>query len=264
MKIKIVSFVLVSLLATLSVPLNAQVILDVQNCSKFKRKIFTVSKLNTGSIVDLGAIQSSGVVSTSSVGPRESFTVRAQAVNDWDFEESTHAIAATGVDEYIKTRMRAKISGSRGGWGVDVLNGPGETFIDQAGEALVFEFMLDELTSEHRAMFRLKGFEMIDLGDGDQFSYMIIDAEKNVVVASGTSRKNRDRPKDYVIGDRYLFVVGHDVGSFKLGRLEVDIVHDGSADSSDEYVEIPEPSMFVFVLIVGAFAVVMVRRVKVR
>lgn len=251
------SIVIAASLIAVFAQLEAQVTLDFAGTDKFKRQVFTVTNLDTETAVDLQGINASGSVSTASVGALESLAIRAQAVADWNFEDALSASGPDGVNDYMKSRTRAKISGKRAGWGVDALAGSGESFLDAEGEAIVIEFMLEGLAAGHKTNVRLQGFDMLELEEGDQYTYMIIDSDTGSIIASGTSRKNRDKVKDYVIGDGDLLVIGCATGSFKLGKLMVDVKGGGATEN---YAAIPEPSMFGAVLVAGVAALVTRRR----
>lgn len=257
MKIKTATVAIAASLVAVLGQLEAQVTLDFAGSSKFKRLIFTISNLDTETVVDKDGMNVSGSVSSSSVGSLESLAIRAQAVSDWNFEEALAASGPSGVNGYMKTRTRAKLGGKSGGWGVEELAGPGEIFLDHEGEAIVIEFMLSGLAADHKANVRLQGFEMLELDEGDQFTYMIIDGETGSIIASGTSRKNRDKVKNYVVGDGDLLVIGCATGSFKLGKLMVDVADHVAAEN---YAAIPEPSMFGVALVAGVAALVTRRR----
>ena len=251
------SIVIAASLVTVLGQLGAQVTLDFATAGKFKRQVFTVTNLDTETTVELPGMNASGSVSNASVGSLESLAIRAQAVADWNLEDALSASGPDGVNDYMKSRTRAKISGKVAGWGVDALTGSGESFLDAEGEAIVIEFMLEGLAAGHKANVRLQGFDMVELEEGDQFTYMIIDSDTGAIIASGTSRKNRDKVKDYVIGDGDMLVIGRATGSFKLGKLTVDVKDSGATEN---YAAIPEPSMFGVVLVAGVAALVGRRR----
>lgn len=220
--------------------LQAQVDLALENIGVSTARNAKFSNLNTTIDSSGSMVASSGSFTATDFGVSEGFTIKTQALNDWN------------INDPLGTGSAASFNGSTGAWGVI---GGGDTtaqgrLINGSGEALVLNFLLDNLSDpslsvQHQSDFRLNEI-YLDVGIGDVYNYAVIVGGTVVDSAVGQTSGTLSLGAFSDIGDDGQVIIGWNAGDFTFTGLQVDVV--------------PEPSAYALIGGCLALSSVMLRR----